>query len=611
MLEKVKTVGDAYICVGGMYTPGDNQAIQMIEMSIRMIAAVRHLNDEHHWNFNIRIGIGAGSLSACVLGHDKISFDCFGPAVDIAHHLESTSRSGSVQVCKEIFELTNYRYQYLRNTSQVVNNQLIECYLLVEELGSPLGEHTGYLRATRPASPIISTVMPKFDVPRSFPSTPSSPIQPNVPLLVPVTQPYKLNKFLLLFNTWGKNLQVYQTLHPQLVTNHRILAIVQSITCIVLLIMLIVPYPTLILDPGYIMMMIVSAFYMIATIIFLTPLGRLHYMIDVLMTFTLFLSIFSCTFSSSLVGITAGVKSSFYMIQFLMGIYMMNGFVLVPLIIRVILSVLITLIAVCLRIALLQDYFSAVIALATGITYTVLHGISGYMTTRSVYLSFITNEQVKTKIVETNNEHKRNDAIIYGTLPATIVKRLEKHEQNVFDVIQSGTICFINLDGLGHLLHTDSESTITMLNRVFTYLDALCDKYKCQKIKSFGTVYLAIHTETDQHCELLAQFAIEALDYADMILANIGDDAGTKIGMNTGRFCAGVLGSSKFLYDVFGDAVNVASRMMTTCEKGKIQVSQTLYGLLQNQFNFTARGSIQVKGKGTLETWYLESSKDT
>jgi class 3 adenylate cyclase len=613
----------------------DNQAAEMIKMAIGMVEAVRQLNKEYAWNFQIRVGIGQGSLSACVLGRSKISFDCYGPAVNIAHHLESTSRPGCIHVCENVYQTVNENYQFVKHGNHTVDGTTISSYLLRGMLGSPAVMQEGEL-LTRLALPIrVSTpteesaqVSPSNDMMfhRVFDAnSPNQEVNPTLPTAVPPTpvpvgKSYKLNKVFLIFPTIGKNIELYQLLYQDMLTNHRVIAVVQAIMFVVLVAILIGPYSWIASDPGFIIMAVITAIYLLTTVIFLTPLSRRFMITDVLMTFFLVLCNFAFAISSSVFNATATMKNNYYIIHMLVGIYMFNGFVMLPHIIRVLLSVLLSIVAFAMRLAFYStDYGGAAVALATGIVFSVLHGVAGYITTRSVYNSFLTNEEIKAKIEVTTIEQKRNDEIIAGTLPAAIVTRLGTAEENVCDMIKSGSACFISITDIDEILRSSPETTIELLNRVFTSFDNLCDKYNCHKIKSIGTVYLAvsgIEQRTDvNHYEQMANFALRARDSADQILSDTGSDTTekprTQIGLHCGPFAAGVLGSSKFLYDVFGDTINTASRMMSTGDKNQIQLCGITHNLLTLKFEMEYRGVVQVKGKGELETWWLVGVKDT
>ena len=149
---------------------------------------------------------------------------------------------------------------------------------------------------------------------------------------------------------------------------------------------------------------------------------------------------------------------------------------------------------------------------------------------------------------------------------------------------------------------------VGMLDHLFSHFDVLAERYGLEKIKTIGDCYMAaagIPSPRPDHARALAQLAldmIEAVRSSDAV-GNLGFDL--RIGINSGPVVAGVIGRKRFLYDLWGDAVNIASRMERHGTPGRIQISQATYELLKDEFECEPRGSVDVKGKGEMETWYL------
>lgn len=151
----------------------------------------------------------------------------------------------------------------------------------------------------------------------------------------------------------------------------------------------------------------------------------------------------------------------------------------------------------------------------------------------------------------------------------------------------------------------DPEAVVGMLDEVFSRFDTLADKYGCEKIRTIGDAYMVacgVPVPRPDHADALASLALEMLDYANRGPLRF------RIGINSGPVVAGVIGRQKFQYDVWGDTVNTASRMESHGEPGKIQISEATYKLIKDRFLCTPHGPIEVKGKGTLNTWYLEGA---
>jgi adenylate cyclase len=159
---------------------------------------------------------------------------------------------------------------------------------------------------------------------------------------------------------------------------------------------------------------------------------------------------------------------------------------------------------------------------------------------------------------------------------------------------------------------TPPDMLVAFLNDVFTRIDGLVERHGLEKIKTTGDAYMVVSGVPEprsDHAEALAHLALAMRE----ALSGLADPKGRavlfRMGMASGPLVAGVVGTRKFFYDVWGDAVNTASRMESTGETGKIQVAPEAYELLKDRFDFEERGLIEVRGKGQMRTWYLVGRK--
>ena len=151
-----------------------------------------------------------------------------------------------------------------------------------------------------------------------------------------------------------------------------------------------------------------------------------------------------------------------------------------------------------------------------------------------------------------------------------------------------------------------------MLNRIFSEFDALAETHGLEKIKTIGDAYMAVAGLPEyraDHAHATARMAQGMLAAIERVSVEMGEPLAVRIGLHSGPVVAGVIGTRKFFYDVWGDAVNVAARMETTGEAGKIQVSQDTYVRVRDAFVLEDRGEIDVKGKGRMPTWFLLARK--
>jgi len=210
-------------------------------------------------------------------------------------------------------------------------------------------------------------------------------------------------------------------------------------------------------------------------------------------------------------------------------------------------------------------------------------------------------------------EFNRAENLLHNILPVSIAERLKKGPGVIADGFASATVFFLDLVGFTEFSTKKTpEELVAILNKIFSIFDDLTDKYDIEKIKTIGDAYMAaagIPKQTDIHAETMANFALELNDRFDVFNKTTGINLGFRIGINSGHVVAGVIGKKKFIYDLWGDTVNIASRMESHGQEGRIQVSQSTYNLINDKFNFEDRGKIEVKGKGLIHTYFLLSKK--
>jgi adenylate cyclase len=211
-------------------------------------------------------------------------------------------------------------------------------------------------------------------------------------------------------------------------------------------------------------------------------------------------------------------------------------------------------------------------------------------------------------------QYERSEALLANMLPASIAERLKEPDHNVIaDAFPDASVLFADIVGFTERASsTPPGDLVEFLDRLYGIFDALVDKHGLEKIKVSGDSYMVVSgvpRPRPDHVHALADFALEMADAAGKLKDPHGHSVPLRVGLATGPVVAGVVGSRRFFYDVWGDAVNVASRMESTDSVGKIQVPEDVYERLREEFVLQERGRIDVKGKGIMRTWYLIGRK--
>jgi guanylate cyclase len=205
-------------------------------------------------------------------------------------------------------------------------------------------------------------------------------------------------------------------------------------------------------------------------------------------------------------------------------------------------------------------------------------------------------------------ERERAEGLLLNVLPAAVAAELKETGHTTARRYESISVLFADIVGFTPLsAKMEPEAMVDQLNTVFTHFDQLANKFGCEKIRTIGDNYMVaagVPTPRDDHAHAIASMALEMLEYAKT------GPLSFRLGINSGPAVAGVVGISKFQYDLWGDTVNTASRMESQGEPDRIQISEATYRLIRDDFETTLRGPIEVKGLGTLTTWYLEPTPE-
>jgi adenylate cyclase len=211
-------------------------------------------------------------------------------------------------------------------------------------------------------------------------------------------------------------------------------------------------------------------------------------------------------------------------------------------------------------------------------------------------------------------ERARSQRLLLNVLPQRIIDRLNAGETLIADRHENATVLFSDFVGFTAIsARLTPADLVDELNALFRAFDAICDAHGVEKIKTVGDAYLAVGGLAAEGGDAAGAIAETALDMVAAVerRESAKADWHVRIGIHSGPIVAGVVGVSKFAYDVWGDTVNVASRLETTSEPGRIHVSAEFSDRLADRFVFEPRGTVDLKGKGAAETCFLLGRRET
>jgi adenylate cyclase len=218
-------------------------------------------------------------------------------------------------------------------------------------------------------------------------------------------------------------------------------------------------------------------------------------------------------------------------------------------------------------------------------------------------------------------EQDLSDMLLHNVLPQAIASRLKSRSQltvdqlnhAIVDSYENVTVLFADIVGFTAFSQGVSpEVLVGVLNDLFTRFDLIAEHRGLEKIKTIGDCYMAaagLPIVVTDHADRAAHMSLDMLDAIETFNLSSPHPLNIRIGISSGPVVAGVIGKSKFLFDVWGDVVNTASRMESHGDAGRIQISEAARLAFTQSFSLEPRGLIEVKGKGEMNTWFLNSEK--
>jgi adenylate cyclase len=216
-------------------------------------------------------------------------------------------------------------------------------------------------------------------------------------------------------------------------------------------------------------------------------------------------------------------------------------------------------------------------------------------------------------IGQKNLFQEKSETLLLNILPKEIAAILKNESRTIADHYDEASVLFADMVGFTPLsAKLPPVEMVELLNEVFSFFDSLLDKYKVEKIRTIGDSYMVasgVPRGRPDHAKALVCMALEMREYVMSHTFGKGHRVNFRIGINSGSMIAGVIGKRKFVYDVWGDAVNIASRMESHGLGGAVQITQDTYELIKEEFVCEPRGTVNVKGKGEMEVWLVHSAK--
>lgn len=207
-------------------------------------------------------------------------------------------------------------------------------------------------------------------------------------------------------------------------------------------------------------------------------------------------------------------------------------------------------------------------------------------------------------------EREKSEKLLLNILPVKIANALKENGKTEPEKFDNMTVYFSDLVGFTKMSSTlEPGMLINELNEMFTAFDIIIEKNNCERIKTIGDAYLCVCGMPEAnpcHGENIINSAMEIIKYLEKRNENSPIKWQMRIGIHSGQVVGGVVGLKKYIYDVFGDTINTASRMESLSEPMKINVSETTHQLVKDKFTFQSRGQMDVKGKGMMTMYFVE-----
>lgn len=267
------------------------------------------------------------------------------------------------------------------------------------------------------------------------------------------------------------------------------------------------------------------------------------------------------------------------------------------------------------KITAIEDYICISVILSSALI-SLLIGFLRIRLTDQLHESKLQVIKASTELEKVNEflryEKARAESLLLNILPRPIADRLQRRHEVIADYHGEVSVMFADIVGFTKIAADRSPTDIVhILNKLFTTFDQLASQHGIEKIKTIGDAYMAasgVPMPRPDHAQALGTMALQMIQVVDEFSKANQIDISIRIGLNAGPIVAGVIGTQKFIYDLWGDTVNIASRMESHGIAGSIHVTEVFYNSTKKDFQYLDRGEIEVKGKGKMRTYILQSA---
>eukprot|EP01012_Entosiphon_sulcatum_P010003 TRINITY_DN15781_c0_g1_i2.p1 TRINITY_DN15781_c0_g1~~TRINITY_DN15781_c0_g1_i2.p1 ORF type:complete len:745 (-),score=72.53 TRINITY_DN15781_c0_g1_i2:8-2242(-) len=682
-VEKIKTIGDAYMVVGGVPMPHPESCHWIAEFGLSMLEKMKELKTPINQDCNMRIGMHMGPVTAGVIGRQKFFYDLWGDSVNIASRMESTGRSGMIQTTAAIYQRLGNHYTFEERGLVEVKGKgsILTYFLLRTREPGMLNTCTDVLEACSVSTVATDNLCSSPGTWAKVSSANNLLAKDNREMVLQVARTVYLNdseaelqlvprrqSTVMIDNRQVEQddndadarayEEIYQSSHPVKLTfkertieadyrQNRSLRSVRffrnSTLCgllleVVLAIIDVVVFPPSIrvcwpIRFGGICVLVLILFGVSFSRAAYKVINVLAAVVVLVMGFGEFVIIWwtpqpvlgnTIPFTT----VAACVKCAHVSVRIQLIMMLLNTFVQLRFVVITPLGLLAIIGYVILVGAdswVRKDVASVLVFLVPAQLITMVIAYTAESKVRREYLNDRLLQRKKEKIMQ---QQAKSDDLLRNILPDHIIATLKANQSSgtvIAEQIDNATVLFADIVGFTSLSsNLRPEAIVSMLNRVFTAFDELAEQHRVLKIKTIGDAYLSVAGPglTVGAADNSAAFAPAYISTRAIARMALGMQAAVsaqhspsiliRIGVHTGPVVAGVIGTVKFCYDVWGDSVNLASRLESSGTPGRIQVSDTVYSVLRTAFRFSDPRDLTVKGKAErVRAWFLESEIGT